>query len=262
MNPHDRCGTRRTSGRELETFGPRDHGLPHPNGPRASPMSVAICSIVAAGPRTLSYGAPMQAYEAQRATKAAMSIASALGLTAHDAVVLRNSNKLTLRLQPCEMLARVAPAAHQSAQLEVDVAQRLAEAGSPVAAPEAPEVFVRDGYVVTLWTYYEPVTTQAIPPADYAGAQRQWAGSTRSRSPGLVRDLVAGWWLGWGSRFPSPPTLMFDQHSGGRLPTRATRPWPPRRAPRYFGSPARHVAHTFDYPGSMDEVTPSAWPSW
>jgi aminoglycoside phosphotransferase (APT) family kinase protein len=112
----------------------------------------------------------MQAYEAKRATKAAISIASSLGLAAHDAVVLHNSNKLTLRLQPCEVLARVAPAAEQCAQFEVDVAQRLAEAGSPVAALEAPEVFVRDDYMVTLWTYYEPVTAQAIPPADYAGA--------------------------------------------------------------------------------------------
>lgn len=99
-----------------------------------------------------------------------MSVASSLGLTAHDAAVLHNSNKLTLRLQPCDVLARVAPAAHQCAQLEVDVAQRLAEVGSPVAALEAPEVFVQGDYVVTLWTYYEPVTTQAIPPADYASA--------------------------------------------------------------------------------------------
>jgi aminoglycoside phosphotransferase (APT) family kinase protein len=99
-----------------------------------------------------------------------MSVASSLGLTAHDAVVLHNSNKLTLRLRPCDVLARVAPAADQSSQFEVDVAQRLAAAGSPVAALEAPEVFVRDDYLVTLWTYYEPVTTQSIPPADYAGA--------------------------------------------------------------------------------------------
>jgi aminoglycoside phosphotransferase (APT) family kinase protein len=126
----------------------------------------------------------MQAYEAQRATKAAMSIASSLGLTAHDAVVLHNSNKLTLRLQPCDVLARVAPAAGQCSQFEVDVAQRLAEAGSPVAALQAPEVFVRDDYVVTLWTYYERVTTQAIPPADYAGAlERLHAGMRKVDLP-------------------------------------------------------------------------------
>jgi Ser/Thr protein kinase RdoA (MazF antagonist) len=99
-----------------------------------------------------------------------MSITSSLGLTADDAVVLHNSIKLTLRLQPCDVLARVAPAAHQCAQFEIDIAQRLAAAGSPVAALAAPEVFVLDDYVVTLWTYYEPVPTQAIPAADYASA--------------------------------------------------------------------------------------------
>jgi aminoglycoside phosphotransferase (APT) family kinase protein len=112
----------------------------------------------------------MQAQEAQRATKAAMATATSLGLGAHDAVVLHNSNKLTLRLRPCDVLARVAPTPERSAQFEVDIARRLADAGSPVAALQAPEVFVRDDYVVTLWTYYEPVATQAIPPADYADA--------------------------------------------------------------------------------------------
>jgi aminoglycoside phosphotransferase (APT) family kinase protein len=98
-----------------------------------------------------------------------MSIASSLGLTVHDAVVLHSSNKLTVRLQPCDVLARVAPVAAQCAQLEVDVALRLAAAGSPVVALEAPEVFVWDDYVVTLWTYYEPVATRPIPSVDYAG---------------------------------------------------------------------------------------------
>ena len=112
----------------------------------------------------------MQAHEAQRATQAAISSALSLGLTAHDAAVLHNSNKLTLRLQPCDVLARVAPAAHQCAQFEVDVAQRLAEVGCPVAALEAPEVFVRGDYSVTLWAYYEPAATQALSSADYAGA--------------------------------------------------------------------------------------------
>ena len=60
----------------------------------------------------------MQEYEARRATQAAISSASSLGLIAHDAAVLHNSNKLTLRLQPCDVLARVAPTASQCAQLK------------------------------------------------------------------------------------------------------------------------------------------------
>ncbi len=113
-----------------------------------------------------------------------MSSASSLGLTVRDATVLHDSNKLTLRLQPCDVLARVAPAAEQCAQFEVDVARRLAEVGSPVAALEAPEVFVRGDYVVTLWAYYEPVTTQAIPHAEYAHAlERLHAGMRRVDLP-------------------------------------------------------------------------------
>ena len=113
-----------------------------------------------------------------------MAVASSIGLTIHDAAILHNSNKLTLRLHPCDVLARVAPAAHQCAQLEVDIAQQLAEIGSPVAALEAPEVYVRDEYVVTLWTYYEPGTTQAIPPADYASAlERLHAGMRKVDVP-------------------------------------------------------------------------------
>ncbi|MFP8904471.1 phosphotransferase enzyme family protein [Streptomyces atacamensis] len=119
----------------------------------------------------------MRASEARRAVAAALSIASSLGLTADEAIVLNDSNKLTLRLLPCDALARVAPVAHQVAQFEVEVAQRLAEAGCPVAALEPrvePRVRERDGFVVTLWTYYEPVSPrEAASPADYADALRR-----------------------------------------------------------------------------------------
>ena len=115
----------------------------------------------------------MQASEVSRAVAAAMSTASSLDLTVDDAIVLHNSNKLTLRLLPCNVLARVAPVAHQIAQFEVELAQRLAESGCPVAALEPrvePQVYERNGFVVTLWTYYEPVTAGVVSPADYAKA--------------------------------------------------------------------------------------------
>jgi Ser/Thr protein kinase RdoA (MazF antagonist) len=102
-----------------------------------------------------------------------MSAASSVDLTVDDAIVLHNSNKLTLRLLPCDVLARVAPVAHQVAQFEVELAQRLAEYGCPVAALEPrvePRVYERDGFVVTLWTYYEPATPREVSPADYANA--------------------------------------------------------------------------------------------
>ncbi len=115
----------------------------------------------------------MQASEVPRAVAAATSTASALDLTVDDAIVLHDSNKLALRLLPCDVLARVAPVAHQVAQFEVDLAQRLSETESPVAALEPrvePRVYEHDGFVVTLWTYYEPLSPPEVSPADYANA--------------------------------------------------------------------------------------------
>jgi hypothetical protein len=117
--------------------------------------------------------ATMQASEVPRAVAAAMSTASSLDLAVDDAIVLHDSNKLTLRLLPCDVLARVAPEAHQVAQFEIELAQRLAESESPVAALEPrvePRVYEHDGFVVTLWTYYEPATPREVSPADYASA--------------------------------------------------------------------------------------------
>jgi hypothetical protein len=115
----------------------------------------------------------MQATEFRRAVAAALATASSLGLTADDAVVLHDSNKLTLRLLPGDVLARVAPVAHQVAQFEIDVARRLARSGSPVAALEPrvePRVYEHDGFAITLWTYYEPATSPEVSPAAYADA--------------------------------------------------------------------------------------------
>jgi len=115
----------------------------------------------------------MQASEVPRAVAAAMSTASALHLAVDDAIVLHDSNNLTLRLLPCDVVARVAPVRHQVARFEVELAQRLAETESPVVALEpraAPCAYERDGFVVTLWTYYETVTGGEVSPADYAHA--------------------------------------------------------------------------------------------
>ncbi|MFE6618165.1 phosphotransferase enzyme family protein [Streptomyces sp. NPDC057740] len=118
----------------------------------------------------------MQVSEVPRAVAAAMSAASSVGLVVDDAIVLHDSNKLTLRLLPCDVLARVAPVGNQVAQFEVDLAQRLVASGCPVAALDPrvePRVHERDGFVVTLWTYYEPVPPGEIAPADYADALGQ-----------------------------------------------------------------------------------------
>jgi Phosphotransferase enzyme family len=131
--------------------------------------------------------ATMRASEVPRAVAAATSTVSSLDLTVDDAIVLHDSNKLTLRLLPCDVLARVAPAAHQVAQFEVELAQRLAESGCPVAVLEPrmePRVYERDGFAVTLWTYYEPGTLREVSPADYADAlERLHAGMRKLDVP-------------------------------------------------------------------------------
>ncbi len=101
-----------------------------------------------------------------------MATASALGLAAQETVVLQNSNKLAVRLLPCDVFARIAFPAQQVAQFEVELAQRLAKTESPIAALEpriAPRVHERDGFVITLWTYYMPMTPD-LAPVDYANA--------------------------------------------------------------------------------------------
>jgi len=131
----------------------------------------------------------VQASEVPRAVAAATSTASTLGLPVDAAILLHDSNKLTLRLLPCDVLARVAPEAHQVAQFEIELAQRLAESGCPVAALEPrvePRVYEHDGFVVTLWTYYEPVTRREVSPADYAIAlERLHAGMRKLDVPTL-----------------------------------------------------------------------------
>jgi Ser/Thr protein kinase RdoA (MazF antagonist) len=116
----------------------------------------------------------MQASEVPRAVAAALSSASALGLTIDDAIVLHDSNRLVLRLLPCDSVARVTHIAHQAgAAFEVELAQRLAKTESPVATLDprvAPQISVHDGFVVTLWTYYEHVPPGEVAPAEYAYA--------------------------------------------------------------------------------------------
>jgi hypothetical protein len=120
----------------------------------------------------------MESSEVQRAIEAARSTASALGLKADNGVVVHNSNRIAVRLTPCDVLARVAPLAHQAgAEFEVEVGRRLAQAGCPVEQPEPrvePRVYVRDGFAITLWTYYEAVPPQNIAPAAYAQALEQY----------------------------------------------------------------------------------------
>jgi hypothetical protein len=114
----------------------------------------------------------VESLDVAQASNAAIAIAGALDLPADDAVVLHNSNKLALRLMPCDVVARVAHLGREVAALEVELARRLAGLGSPAGRLDPrvdPGVYQRDGYAVTLWSYYQP-TTGEISPREYADA--------------------------------------------------------------------------------------------
>ena len=159
----------------------------------------------------------MQASDIPRAVAAARSSAAALGLRVDDAVVLHDSNRLAVRLLPCDVLARVAYVAHQAgAAFEVEVARRLAETDSPVAALEPrvePRVYVRDGFVVTLWTYYEPVSPHDVAPAEYAQAlERLHAGMRQIDlpAPHFTDRVAEAQWL-VGNRAHTPELADADR---------------------------------------------------
>ncbi|KAA0930400.1 phosphotransferase family protein [Streptomyces apricus] len=113
----------------------------------------------------------MEALLLRRAVSAGRSVVSGLGLLVDDVVVVHDSDRVALRLVPCGVLARVAPV-EQLADFayEVDVARRLVGVGAPVGELDPrvePRVRLRDGFAVSLWTFYESVGSE-IAPVDYA----------------------------------------------------------------------------------------------
>lgn len=116
----------------------------------------------------------MEAAEVRRAMAAATSTASELDLAVDDAIVLSDSNRLVIRLTPCDIVARVTPMTHfASVEREVELVRRLAQMDSPVAALEPrvePRVFVHDGFKITMWAYFEPMRSRVLRPAEYTQA--------------------------------------------------------------------------------------------
>jgi len=144
----------------------------------------------------------MNASEVPRAVAASMSTASALDLRVDDAVVLHDSNRLAVRLLPCEVLARVEPIEGGGrAEFEVEVARRLAETDGVVALLDPrmePRVYVRDGFDITFWTYYEPVSNCDVAPDEYAHAlERLHAGMRQVdvAAPHFTDRVAKAQWL-------------------------------------------------------------------
>ncbi|MGC5565521.1 phosphotransferase [Streptomyces sp. FR-108] len=115
----------------------------------------------------------MEPVELRRAVAAGRVTASEMGLRVDEVTVLHNSDRVALRLIPCDALVRVAPLPQLAdSEFEVEVARRLVGVDAPVAELDPrvePRVQVRDGFAISLWTYYEPVGSE-VAPADYADA--------------------------------------------------------------------------------------------
>lgn len=114
----------------------------------------------------------MEARLVARAAAAASLIAETVGLQVDEVVVVQNSNRLGLRLLPCDTFARTALVGQEVAGFEVSVAESLAAVGAPVALLDprvAPDVYELDGFAVTFWSYYPPLIDRDSP-ADYADA--------------------------------------------------------------------------------------------
>jgi Ser/Thr protein kinase RdoA (MazF antagonist) len=117
-----------------------------------------------------------------RAIAAATSVAHTLDLQVTDAVVIQNSNKLALRLLPCDAFARTALVGQEVAAFEVWVAQALAAVSAPVASLDPrvePRVYELDGFAVTFWTYHRPVADRGSPD-EHADALDRLHGAMRS----------------------------------------------------------------------------------
>jgi hypothetical protein len=115
----------------------------------------------------------MEAAQVELAIAAATSIASERNVSADDAIVVSNSNKLAVRLLPGDVLARVTPGDAEPAQFEVDLARGLAQAGSPIVALDPrfePRPYVLDGFAITFWPYCESTGPGDIAPDAYARA--------------------------------------------------------------------------------------------
>jgi hypothetical protein len=125
----------------------------------------------------------MESAEARRAVAAATLTASALDLAVDDAVVLNDSNRLVARLLPCDIVARVSPMGWFSAATEVELARRLTdETDVPIAGLDPrvePRLHKRDGFEISMWTYFDPVHSGALAPTDYANALERLHGALR-----------------------------------------------------------------------------------
>ena len=73
----------------------------------------------------------MESTQVSRALTATTSVASALGLRVEDAIVIQRANRLTVRLEPCDVLVRIAATVRRNQEIaafELEIARRFEEA--------------------------------------------------------------------------------------------------------------------------------------
>jgi hypothetical protein len=190
----------------------------------------------------------MRSVDLTRACEAAREIVASLGLRVDEVIVLQNSNKLTLRLLPCDVVARVSDVGHEHADFELELASRLLDSGCPVAAPE-PRGRRRghriDGFEISLWTYHETATAPITPVAYAAALERLHSGmaSVDARVP-HVTDRIAG-----AERLVTNPILTPSLTPYDRL-LLVTTLEQSRRALRDFGAPEQ-LLHGEPHPGNL-----------
>ena len=101
-----------------------------------------------------------------RAVAATASLAASSGLAVDDTVVLHDSNRLVVRLLPCNIVARVSPLGWYNQRSEVEFAQRVTAATNGLIAgldPRVePKIFQRDDFEISMWTYFEPEPSQKL----------------------------------------------------------------------------------------------------
>ncbi|MGQ7295578.1 aminoglycoside phosphotransferase family protein [Quadrisphaera sp. KR29] len=116
-----------------------------------------------------------------RAAGSASAVAASFGLEVDRVAVLSESTAVLLRLLPCDVVARVRPAAGaasveaalRTAVLEVEVARQLERLGAPVVpldhrVPAAPHL--RGSCVTTFWAYRGARPAPPLGVAELAGA--------------------------------------------------------------------------------------------
>jgi hypothetical protein len=131
--------------------------------------------------------------DAERAVAAAAATANSLGLAADDdrSEVLSDSNRMVVRLLPCDVVARVASKDHfADADQELVVAHHLAATRAPIASPDPrtePRVHERDGFEITFWEHLQPTSGSPTPTAYAEALVRLHAGLRRVDVPSSSR---------------------------------------------------------------------------